>query len=106
MTSIAHRFNFHKLFFLGLIGVALFSVVAYLILTVATIFATAHRTAAAHSAGLLTSEISELESSYLSLESRITADEAQFRGFVAPRKVTYVSANAGSAALSFGGTQE
>jgi hypothetical protein len=90
MKSIAARIEFYKLAVLCLTGIAILSVVVYIAFTAAVIFATASRTSMGHERKALTSQIGELERTYLSLESGITEAEAVRRGFTAPAHVSYV----------------
>lgn len=79
------------LFAYGLFALAVFSIVAYVCLTVATIFATSHRTAFSAQSATLTSQIGELEQSYLLLQGRVNPQQATVLGLVQPNRVTTVS---------------
>ena len=100
MTSIARIYNFNTIFVYGLFAVAVISVFAYLTLTVATIFTTSTRTASARQSAALTSEIGQLEQTYLTLQQRVNQNEATALGFVAPSRVSIVTPAANTVALS------
>ncbi len=91
MTALAQNHRLNLIFVYGLFIVAICSVLVYLALTVATIFATSRRSAAVHSSAKLTSEIGELEQSYLILQGRVNPTQAVSLGLVAPKQVTSVS---------------
>ena len=92
MTTIAQTYRLNALFAYGLFALAALSIVAYVCLTVATIFATSHKTAASVQSAVLTSQIGELEQSYLLLQGRVNPMQASVLGLVQPSKVTTVSA--------------
>lgn len=91
MTSIAQTYRAQTLFIYGLFAIATLSVVSYLLLTVATIFATSHRSSAVHQSAILVSEISSLEQSYLTLQARVNPSQAVALGLVAPATIHVVS---------------
>ena len=93
MTTIAQTYRLNALFAYGLFALATLSVVAYVCLTIATIFATSHRTASVSQSAVLTSQIGELEQSYLLLQGRVNPAQAATLGLVQPSKVTTVSAS-------------
>lgn len=90
MNSRAYSYNISHLLGLGMTVIAILSIVAYLSLTVATIFSTAHRSHASAKAAALTSEIGTLEQKYLSLEEGITLERSRELGFAAPAVVIAV----------------
>lgn len=91
MTTIAQTYRLNALFAYGLFALAVLSIVAYVCLTVATIFATSHRTSYAAQSATLTSQIGELEQSYLLLQGRVNPGQASVLGLVQPSKVTTVT---------------
>lgn len=91
MTKTAQLDKYNTLFIYGLFAIALVSIVAYVCLTIATIFATSHRSSAVHQAATLTSQIGELEQSYLLLQNRVNRDQATVLGLVTPHDITEVS---------------
>lgn len=91
MTNLAHSYRLSVIFVYSLFAVACFSVVAYLILTTLTIFATSHRSSYVRKSALLTSEIGGLEQLYLTLQSRLTPEQALALGLTSPKNVTVLS---------------
>lgn len=100
MTKTSKYLSIHKLLVMGLLAMMGITLCAYVSFTVATIFATAGRTAASHEANVLIGQIGELERSYIALEGSITASEAALRGFVTPKSVTLVALKSESMKLS------
>ena len=102
MKAIRIAHSFDTILTLSLLGVALFALFAYVTLTAATIFATASRTSAVKQSSILMSQISTLEERYLSLQDRITPEEAHTLGLVQPKNVTFTTQAGSGIALSFG----
>jgi hypothetical protein len=100
MTGLTHALRYQTLFIYGLFAIAVLSVIAYLILTVAVIFATSHRTAAARASSALVSQIGDLESAYLSLQKEISPEQAVALGLVTPHTVSVVPAETTAVAFS------
>lgn len=90
MTTIAHTYRISTLFAYGLFVLTVLSIVAYVCLTVATIFATSHKASATVQSAILTSQIGELEQSYLLLQGRVNPGQAAVLGLVQPKNVTTV----------------
>ena len=99
MTNLAHSYRLNVIFVYSLLAVACVSVLAYLVLTTLTIFATSHRSTYVRQSAMLTSEIGGLEQLYLTLQSRLTPDQAVALGLTSPKNVTVVSV--GEKNLSF-----
>lgn len=85
----------------GLIATSALSILAYLVLTVAVIFATSHRTSAARESATLVSQIGELESAYLTYQREITPERAHALGLVIPASVVSSPADANAVAYTF-----
>ena len=100
MTSIATTYRFSTYCIYSLLAITGVSILAYLFLTVATIFATSHRSFAVRSSSALVSQIGELEQSYLTLQNRVNPNQAIALGLVQPKDIHVVSLGAENLSLS------